>query len=292
MFGYVKAHKPELKIREHDAYCGTYCGLCRAMKKTTGALSCLTLNYDFVFLCLVRSVLEKENMKTEYKRCIVHPLKKRPMLSLSPTLTYCAKASAALTYHKAKDDMSDSSRGKAMALRMVFPFFKYIKDRASLNALDDVISDRLDRLTKLENEGCASLDAPASIFGELLGEVFSSGLDGSDRTLAYEIGYHTGKFIYVADAADDYQNDLQSGSYNPIVLTHGDSFSEENKQSIKTALCLELTRLEAAVELMDFSSHKDAEGIIKNIIYLGMPEVMNNALSKEDRSIRKDIKTK
>ena len=292
MFGYVKAHKPELKIREYDTYCGAYCGLCRAMKKTTGALSCLTLNYDFVFLCLVRSVLEGEEMKTEYKRCIVHPLKKRPTLSLTPTLTYCAKASAALTYSKARDDVADSTRGKAIALSVVFPFFKYLKKRACATALDDVIASKLEILTKLEKEGCASLDAPASIFGELLGEVFSSGLDGSKKTLAYEIGYHTGKFIYVADAADDYQSDLKSGSYNPIVLTYSDGFSKENKQSIKTALCLELTRLEAAVELMDFSSHKDAEGIIKNIIYLGMPDVMNTALSKEGRSIRKDIKTK
>ena len=283
MFGYVKAHKPQLKICEYETYRAAYCGLCRAMAKTTSIPSCLILNYDFVFLCLVRSVLEGEELGLEYRRCILHPIKKRPMLSLSPTLAYSAKASVELSYYKAEDDIRDSGKGRAFALRMVFPFFKYIKKRSDLQQLEPLIKERLDKLTLLENEKCSSLDAPASIFGELLGEVFSHGLEGKNKLLAYEIGYHTGKFIYAADAADDYEKDAKQGSYNPLVEAYPPPLSPHNKSSIKTALLLELSYLEKAIELIDFSSHKDVEGIIRNIIYLGMPEVMTKALYKEDK---------
>ena len=293
MFGYVKAHKPQLKICEYEAYRAAYCGLCRAMKKNTSAPSCLILNYDFVFLVLVRSVLTREAMSFETRRCILHPIKKRPVLSLSPTLSYSAQASVELSYFKSLDDIRDSAPRKKAVMLTLFPFFKYIKKHAHLPELEASIEEHLSRLTQLEQEKCPSLDAPASVFGELLGEVFSYGLEDKSKLLAYEIGYHTGKFIYAADAADDYEKDLSDGSYNPLALTYGSSLSEDNKSSIKTALLLELSYLERAIELLDFSSYGEIEGIIKNIIYLGMPEVMENALSKDNKNnIRKDTDIK
>ena len=48
MFGYIKPHSPELKVREDAYYRGVYCGLCRAMGRCTGCLSRFTLSYDFV----------------------------------------------------------------------------------------------------------------------------------------------------------------------------------------------------------------------------------------------------
>lgn len=287
MFGYVKAHKPELKIKEYDAYCAAYCGLCRAMKKTTGALSCLALNYDFVFLCLVRTALEGEKVSVSYRRCPVHPLKKRPMLDPVPTLAYSARATSVLAYCKAKDDVQDSSGTKKLLHRTVFPFFKYLKKRGGLPDLESTISAKLDALDELERARTASLDAPAGVFGELLGEVFAYGLDDRSRALAYEIGYHTGKFVYAADAADDYEKDLRSGSYNPLCEAYGGSFSEENRLSVRTALLCELTRLEAAVNLVDFSEYAEFGGIVSNIIYLGMPEVMTRALFKNTERTQK-----
>ncbi len=284
MFGYVKAHKNELRIREYDSYCAAYCGLCRAMKKSTGTLSCLALSYDFVFLCMIRCALEKEEAEISYHRCPVHPIKKRPMLRLNPSLEYSAKAAAELAYCKAKDDISDSRGAKKALHRIIFPFFKYFKKRADLPLLGNRISEKLSELDLLEKSGTASLDAPAGIFGDILGEVFAHGLEGRDRTLAYKIGYHTGKFVYAADAADDYEADLKSGSYNPLCEMYGDSFKEESRRSIHTALLCELSELEAAVGLVDFSSCPDYGEIVNNIIYIGMPEVMTRALFKQSTS--------
>ena len=43
---------------------------------------------------------------------------------------------------------------------------------------------------------------PAELFGELLGEIFAYGLEGSDRLVTYECGFRLGKFILLADAID------------------------------------------------------------------------------------------
>ena len=45
MFGYVKPAYGELRVREHELYKAYYCGLCRAMGRTTGQLSRFSLNY-------------------------------------------------------------------------------------------------------------------------------------------------------------------------------------------------------------------------------------------------------
>ena len=80
MFGYVKPDIPELKVKDNELYKATYCGLCKTMGKCTGCISRLTLNYDFVFLALVRMVLENVKGNVRMRRCMLHPLKKRPVL--------------------------------------------------------------------------------------------------------------------------------------------------------------------------------------------------------------------
>ena len=95
-------------VREHEFYKATYCGICRAMKKHTGALSNVTLSYDSVFLALVRMLyIPDSDFVAEQKRCIAHPLKKRPMLKENAAIEYTARAFAILTYYKMRDDISD-----------------------------------------------------------------------------------------------------------------------------------------------------------------------------------------
>lgn len=290
MFGYVKACKSEMKVKEYELYSAAYCGLCRAMGKCTGQLSRFTLSYDLTFLSLVRCALEKEKISVSRHRCIAHPLKKRPMIDVCPALIYSAGASAELSYFKLEDDIRDSKRTKKLLASALFPFFKHFKKKSGIDGLGDTIKKKLDALSDTEKEKSASVDLPAELFGELLGEVFSHGLDGPERKIAYAVGLHTGKFIYAADAADDYPSDLKSGSYNPFVQLYGNDFSDDKKQTVKTALLCELQNLEAAVNLIDFSTCPDIGEIVYNIIYLGMPEQMENALyhNKSERTTNKN----
>jgi len=272
MFGYVKPQHSELLVREYEFYRATYCGICRSMKHHTGFLSNVTLSYDSVFLALVRMLyLEDSEFSSEMKRCIAHPLKKRCMLTENAATEYTARAFAILTYYKLADDLQDEGTAKKLAVSLTRPILSSARQRANLPALAEAVKEKLAAITALEKKKTPSVDAPATLFGELLGEVFAEGLSEKDRIVPYAVGYHLGKFIYCADAAEDYEKDLKSGSYNPYVLIYGgEELSDENKQNIKCAILLECTELERAVNLLPFGNRKTIESIINNIIYLGI----------------------
>ena len=272
MFGYVKPVVADLLVREHEFYKATYCGICRSMKKHTGALSNVTLSYDSVFLALVRmAYIPDLECHTELRRCIAHPAKRRPMLCENEAIEYTARAFAILTHYKLLDDLSDEKALKRAAVSLARPITARAVSLADLSGLEEIVADRLAKITALEKAKCPSVDEPAELFGQLLGEIFSYGYDGEAKLVSYECGMHLGKFIYAADAAEDYGKDAENGSYNPYVIKYGGlPLTDENKQSIKTGLLLECSRIEAAVNLMPFEHKATIENIIKNVIYLGL----------------------
>ena len=240
MFGYVKPYPAELLVKEYEFYKATYCGICRSMKKHTGALSNVLHSSDSVFLALVRMLyIDESRIGAKKRRCIAHPIKSRPMLNENEALEYTAKAFGILTYYKLKDDLSDERLMKKMALSFLRPIFSGAKKRAGLEELASTVAAKLSAIGELERAKCPSVDEPAKLFGELLGEIFACGLDGADRTVTYACGYHLGKFIYAADAAEDYDKDVKSGSYNPyVILYEGKPLTEENRATIKCALLM------------------------------------------------------
>lgn len=272
LFGYVKPVVGELLVKEHEFYRAVYCGICRSMKARTGALSNVTLSYDSVFLALVRMLyVPDEKIKARTARCIAHPMKKKPMLIENDAIEYTARAFSILTYYKLMDDLHDERFLKRAARASLRPILSRAKRKASLAELSDIAAEKLAAITLLEDERVASVDEPAHLFGELLGAVFSFGLEGEAALVTRECGYHLGRFIYAADAAEDYDEDRASGSYNPyVVLYGGNPLTDENRESIKCALILECKKIEGAVNLMPFGTRYTVENLIKNIIYLGL----------------------
>ncbi len=272
MFGYVKPVVSELLVKENEFYRATYCGICRAMKKHTGSLSNVTLSYDSVFLALVRMLyIPDSDFGVEMRRCIAHPTKKRGMLKENEAIEYTARAFAVLTYYKMQDDLCDERALRRLAVNMLRPVASSAKKKASLDELADVVAKKLSEISRLEREGCPSVDKPATLFGELLGEIFAFGLSDKERLVPYHVGYHLGRFILSADAAEDYEKDRQSGAYNPyVILYEGRELTDENRETIKCALILECKSIEAATNLLPYGTRATIENIINNIIYLGL----------------------
>ncbi len=288
MFGYVRPCVPELKVKDNELYRATYCGLCRTMGKTTGRLSKLALNYDFVFLALVRMALGKDDVKVKMRRCMVHPLKKRPMIEPNDSLKYSARATTILTRLKLKDNINDSNgfaRLKAKIVGGVSVFFK--KTDKNLKDLEAQICALIDELSALEKENSDSIDKVSDVFGRLLGILSSHDVDGGEGRILYEIGYHLGKLIYVLDAIDDFNDDLKTGSFNVIKNSFGE-LSDNAKSMLKCAMTLELERMSKGIELLDFTRCRDVEGIVKNITYIGLPdEIERVILGKKKEKMKK-----
>ena len=104
MFGYVTVDKPEMKVKEYEAYRALYCSLCKAMRKHFGVLASLTLSYDITFLLLARLSFSGCVPSFEKGRCQYNPTKKCNYCNNSyDDLKYAAAVSVMLTYFKIKD---------------------------------------------------------------------------------------------------------------------------------------------------------------------------------------------
>ena len=167
-------------------------------------------------------------------------------------------------------------------------FFK--KTDKSLLPLADKIKACFEELLILEREGCDSIDMVANTSGELIGHVASFGLDEKNSRIAYEIGFHLGKWVYVIDACDDLEEDVKSGSYNVLKHAFGNVLSPEDKALLKNAMLLELDSMSKSVELIDFSSHRDVEGIVKNVVFDGLVSETERVLNKKTKQEKKEIK--
>ena len=287
MFGYVKTHTPELKVCEYEAYRAAYCGLCRAMGKCTGQCSRMMLSYDFAFLVHVRLALTGQSAEYEKKRCLVHPLRKRTVMKRNPQLDACAEMAAILSYHKISDDIADESGGKRLLARLLRPIVGHMRKRAMRNggyeALDESMRARLEELRALEQERRDSVDIPADLFGKLLADAVAADLSGTDERLARQIGYHIGRWIYIVDALDDYEEDRARGRYNPFVLLYPEPEQMRHaSEGIAIALKNELAQAENAFDLLTFENEMQ-KNIVANIIYLGMPRTVEELLRQKQQ---------
>ncbi len=293
MFGYIKPVAAELKVKEYELYRSIYCGLCRSMGRNTACISRLSLSYDFVFLALIRLILAGESGRIVRHRCIAHPAKKRSVLTDSAQLDYCARASALLTYGKIRDDITDEKGYRKLAARCLLPAAGHIRRRAlktapegtDLEALCDTVARELANQAALETEGCPSPDKAAEPFGRLMAAVCACGFtEGStEYRLAREIGRHIGRFVYLADAIDDRETDKKNGSYNPFLAAYGaddaDAAFLRDRDSVRSALTMELIGAEAAIDLMDCEALPEYGNIIRNTVYLGLPAVIDRLLT-------------
>ena len=275
MLGYVRVNAQELRLREYECYRALYCGLCRRMGKCTGQCSRLSLSYDFVFLAATRMSLCGEELKSKKIRCLLHPLKKRKAVVDSPALDYCANASALLTYHKISDDLRDEKglrRFRAALLRLLMSR-AYRKAKKRYGALDGTIKERLEALSVYEKSSpdYPSADTPAALFGELMGAVFSEGLEGNDARIASSLGKSVGHWIYLADAADDFNEDKKRGRFNPYLALFGEELGEKDLENLQLSMTAQLMRGEGAMLLIDDYPAPELKEILYNIMYLGLP---------------------
>lgn len=280
MFGYVRAQREELTVRQDTLYRAVYCGLCKEMGRCTGQCSRLSLSYDMVYLYLVRAALKGIQPQTQKQRCFLHPFRARQMLLHDEELAYAARVSALLTYGKLCDDLSDEKGVKRFCKRMIRPVFGAAKKRADLSELYAKIDGLLAELSELEAEKLPSVDAPAEIFGKLLAEVFAYGLSGGAEKIAREIGFRTGRWIYAVDAADDMDEDAKRGGYNPFLLLYGGEMDDEQRRYAAMAMQYDLSAAAAALDLADKSS---LTPILQNIIYLGMPAAAEKAVREKEK---------
>ena len=296
MLGYIKTDSSELRMREYQYYRALYCGLCHRMGKCTGNCSRMTLSYDFVFLAAVRLSITGEKPVVQKQRCLLHPIRPRLTVQKCNALDYCADASALLVYHKLLDDLHDEKglkKARAILLRP-FLYAAYRRAKKRRPRLNDAVAEHLTVLSEYENERSEFLgaDPPAEQFGRLMAAVFSEGLEGNEARIAANMGHAIGHWIYLVDAADDFEEDRKKGRFNPYLKLFGNDPSEADWEDLKNALTAHLMRAEQSLSLIDGYPAPELREILCNILYLGLVQVGERVTCHTPRKqTQKEIRT-
>lgn len=261
MFGYVVAHKAELKMREYYKYKAYYCGLCKVLKEKYGLLGQLTLTYDMTFLVILLTSLYETDTKQEEHRCVVHPAKKQKMLYNEIT-EYAADMNIILTYYKMLDDWKDeNSKVGLVGIHALHKTHLELKEKYPEKCL--AIRKYLALLQKCEGRGEENPDIVARYFGKLMAELFVYKKDVWDKTLR-KMGFYLGKFIYILDAYDDLDKDIEKGNYNPLISIYMEKDFDQKCEDMLNFILAECTS-----QFEKLPCVEDAE-ILRNILYAGV----------------------
>ena len=214
MFGYVTANWRELEKDQQDRYGSIYCGICRQIRVQSGQIARLGLSYDMAFLALLLMSLYEPEETSGKNRCLVHPLKRHSWVD-NPYIRYSADMNVALAYYNCLDDWQDdgSVPSKTMA-NLLEKRLPEIENRWPRQCT--AIRNCLQKLSELEKANCSNPDEPAGAFGELMGELLVYEEDLWAPSLR-QMGHALGRFIYLMDAALDYDKDAKKGKYNPYL---------------------------------------------------------------------------
>lgn len=277
MFGYVRAYKPEMKFSEFDTYKAVYCSLCKTLGKEYGALAQYSLSYDFTFLLMLLLSLEDECCGYTKMRCPYNPLKKCMKLKKeSSSLSFTAASLVISAYYKIEDNIADSGFFKRLAYRFMRVFYRrhYKKAAENFSEIDVICKNMMLSQAKVEGEKIGNIDLAAEPTAIFLQELFKlkSNNEITSRILG-RIGYCAGKMIYLLDAMDDLEDDKKTGGYNPILIKYGDFDVLQMRNETANTINVCLTELASCYELLDIKRYKT---ILSNIIYLGMPKVIEN----------------
>ncbi len=274
MFGYLLPCKPEMKVKEFEAYRSVYCGLCKQLAADYGLLGRMFLNYDLVLVSLMADGLSGQEGRPCAERCMVNP-QRRCMLRDTNGLQLAADSLILTVWYKLADDLSDEGlvrRTGAWILRLLTRRL-HRKAAARRPELDRILAQATADQATVEKEGCTGYDQAADPTARMTGALFAQCASiESQRKVLYRMGLFLGKIIYYLDAAEDFASDVKKGRYNVFAL-HG--LDAAGAIGAAQQQC-QMAAAEAArsYSMLELRLNKP---IWDNIVYLGLPQSIAQA---------------
>lgn len=261
MFGYIVVNKPEMKFREFDVYQSYYCGLCKSLKERYGKRGQMTLSYDMTFLALLLTSLYEPETASGYRRCAAHPVEKHFYRQNAYT-DYAADMNLLLSYEKCLDDWKDEHKTKK---RLMAALLKGKNQRVSELHPEkfEKICSLMQQIHEFETRESKEIDEVSGTFGELMAEIFAYHQDEWEETLR-RMGFFFGKFIYLMDAYEDVEQDIEKGTYNPLKEAFLQEDFEEQAEKILLMMMAECSK---AFERLPIVENTE---ILRNILYSGV----------------------
>lgn len=261
MFGYIVLNKPEIKFKDFDEYRSFYCGLCRELREKYGPAGQISLTYDMTFVILLLDGLYEPGIRKGTTRCIMHPVNKQ-IVRKSIITEYAADMNLLLTYYKCMDDWNDERKIVRLCYARLLEG-KNEKTAGVYKKKADKILALLNQLSRWERAGEKDIDKMAGCFGKIMEEIFAYKEDVWEKSLR-RMGFYLGKFVYLLDAYEDVEKDVENGNYNPF---SEDYIIEEFEERTRQLLIMMLAEACREFEKLPIIRHAD---ILRNILYSGV----------------------
>lgn len=274
MFGFVRPLKAELKIKDYELFKAAYCGVCHQLKRRCGPLGRYIINYDFTFLAM----LFAHGCEICMRRCPASPLRrKKHCVSDDGTFARAADMSVILAYLKTEDAVRDKEGFKYRLFRMALRR-GYRSAAQAESGFDSACREQLRQLALLEGGNNPVLDENADKFARILAGAAAGEQGGRQRVLT-QLLYQLGRYVYIADAVCDLDEDKRAGRFNAVAARWPEGVDTDGVRRILThthgLIC-------TAFELLE---HNEFTPVLENIIYMGIPEVTEAVLDGSYRSL-------
>lgn len=285
LFGYIKVDSANLLGKEYEAYKGIYCTLCKQLGKEYSVFARFILSYDCTFYAMLGLDLCQEPPCFKEGRCRFNPFKK---CHYADTKTEAFSLAAALSvisaYYKLKDNLLDSPWYKRIIYRLVQSFFASWRKKAAKKypEIDISVSKMMEEQLKAENDPNCVLDRAAQPTADMLGEMCAllteeiplrDNLDQNTTKRVFQtLGYYMGRWIYLIDAADDYEKDKKHHNFNPFLLPNTDDSVENIRGNLNHAL---------SEALLSYGLYEKGryDSIINNVLCVSCVNIQNKILS-------------
>ncbi|MBE6779178.1 MAG: hypothetical protein E7541_07320 [Ruminococcaceae bacterium] len=277
MFGYVRLHKPTIRMGEYEQYRGIYCTLCKRLGKRYGLFARMGLSYDLTFLALLQTALEEQGPDFCPGRCSFNPTKRCLRCQRTGPTDRAADLTVLLTYYKLRDTLADEGFFKRLGAVLLYPMAAFDRRRAAKRQpqADQHIAAMMQAQQAVEQARTPSLDRAAEPFALLL-QWMAGDMAGDDRQrlVLERLGYCLGRWVYLMDAVDDRQEDARRGRYNPFLLR-----KDEDENAALYNLNSSLAECIAAYNLLEV---RRFDGILRNIMEEGMPAAQRQVIAGKD----------
>lgn len=285
MFGYIRIRKDDLKFRDFRTYKQKYCTLCHFLGKNYGLIYSTITSYDIVFLILSLENFEEAIYSIKF-RCPINPVKKMNANISEQVMEYSAFINYYLAVLKLEDDVVDD---KSFLKKIMVKLFMY---NSKYNTMKNVFGDRwavmsnlIDHVNSLEISN-ANFDVLTNSFGEFFAEIFTLFVDYYQINSAesydsfYSLYFNMGKWIYIMDAYDDYNEDIEAGKFNLLKNIMQEDYSINKIKAHKKIYTInEMLIYKMREAYCQIKWNKYGE-LIYNIITLGCKDVYSTIMHR------------
>ena len=269
MFGYIQPDNPYLFIKDEKLYQASYCGMCKSIGKACGNMPKAALTYDIAFMsCLLHNVAGCD-MVVKKGRCALHIFKSRPMAKSDDISLTLACLNTVLAYFKFEDDKLDGDKKGIFAFIFKRGYKKALKAHPKLA---EIISKSIQKQREVESKDSAIIEEACEPSAEMMRDAsaYVLGENATEHTNA--LIYDIGKWVYLADALDDYDKDVKKGRYNVLYNAFKKDTKSEavaaNKEEIEFIFNSLFADMRYHLSNISFSFNHD---LTDNIILRGIP---------------------